>query len=138
MLLAAPVTILTAAVTILAALVCLGTAILVARTRRQHNLFPPAMTGVPEVERALRVQGNTIEQMMIFLPLLWVAALYFHMIGWLVPALGLVWCIGRIIFALGYMAEPKKRALGFGLCIFSTLTLAILAVIGVVQAWMVA
>src|SRR6059058_3213204 len=71
--------------------------------RRRNNLPPPAMIGVAEVERALRVQGNTVEQVVIFLPLLWVAALYFHMVGWLVPIIGLVWCIGRIVFALGYM-----------------------------------
>jgi glutathione S-transferase len=137
MLLSAPVIILTAAVTILAALICLWTAILVSRTRSRHNVIAPAMSGAPEVERALRVQGNTVEQVVIFLPLLWVAALYFHAIGWLVPALGLLWCIGRVIFAIGYMAEAKKRGPGFGISVLSSLALAILGLIGVVQAWMV-
>jgi glutathione S-transferase len=137
MLLAAPVTILTAAVTILAALICLWTAILVARARRRNKLPPPAMSGAPEVERALRVQGNTVEQVVVFLPLLWVAALYFHMIGWVVPAIGLVWCIGRILFALGYLTDPEKRHLGFSIAVFSSIALAILGIIGLVQAWMV-
>ena len=77
MLLAAPVTILTAAVTILAALICQWTAIRVGRVRRRHKIDSPAMTGARELELALRVQGNTVEQIVLFLPLLWVAALYF-------------------------------------------------------------
>jgi uncharacterized membrane protein YecN with MAPEG domain len=138
MLLATPVIILTAAVTILAALICLGTAILVARTRGRHKVSPPAMTGAFAVECALRVQGNTVEQVVIFLPLLWVAALYFHAIGWLVPLIGLCWCIGRILYAAGYMAEPRKRELGFGISVISSILLALLGMIGLVQAWMAA
>ncbi len=135
MLLAAPAIILTAAVTLLAALICLWTAILVARARRRNKLPPPAMIGAAEVERALRAQGNTVEQVVIFLPLLWVAALYFHMIGWLVPIIGLVWCIGRVIFALGYIADAEKRHIGFVISVFANITLAILGVIGLIQAW---
>lgn len=133
MLLAAPATVLTAAVTMLAALVCLGTAILVARTRRRFKIPPPAMTGAPEVECALRVQANTVEQAVIFLPVLWMAALYFQ--GWPAPAIGLAWCLGRIIYAVGYMSAPGRRRFGFAISIFATLTLAVLAIIGIVQAW---
>lgn len=138
MLLATPDIIFTAAVTILAALICLWTAILVARTRGKHKVSPPAMTGSFEVECALRVQANTVEQVVIFLPLLWVAALYFHMLGWLAPLIGLCWCLGRVLYALGYMIEPKKRELGFGISVFASIALAILGVIGLVQAWTVA
>ena len=81
--LAAPATILSAAVTILTAMVLIFTMAVVGRYRGKHKIFPPAMSGHPEVERALRVQGNTVEQVVIFLPLLWVATLYFH--GW-IPA----------------------------------------------------
>ncbi|MBN9590263.1 MAG: hypothetical protein BGN85_05870 [Alphaproteobacteria bacterium 64-11] len=133
MLLAAPTTLLAAAVTVLAALICLGTAMLVARTRNRHGIAPPAMTGCPEVERALRVQGNTVEQALIFLPLLWMAALYFQ--GWIPGIIGVIWCVGRILYAAGYMAEPKKREVGFAISAFSTLALAILAIIGISGAW---
>jgi glutathione S-transferase len=137
MLLATPSIILTAAVTILAALICLGMAILVARTRARHGVLPPAMSGDFKVECALRVQANTVEQALIFLPLLWVAALYFHAVGWLVPAIGLLWCVGRVLFAIGYMKEPKKRGPGFGISVLSSIALAILAIIGVAEAWIV-
>lgn len=136
MILSAPATLLTAAVTILAGLICLGVAILVARTRNKHKVMPPAMAGAFPVECALRVQGNTTEQVVIFLPLLWVAAVYFQ--GWLPPAIGLAWCVGRILYAIGYMAEPKKRHVGFGLSVFSSIALAILGIIGLVQAAMAA
>ena len=70
------------------------------RVRRRHKIDSPAMTGARELELALRVQGNTVEQIVIFLPLLWVAALYVHAIGWLVPLLGSVWCVGRVLYAI--------------------------------------
>lgn len=137
MLLATPAIILTAAVTVLAALICQWTAIRVGRVRRLVKIDSPAMTGAPELERALRVQGNTVEQIVLFLPLLWVAALYFHATGWLVPGLGLIWCLGRIWYAVSYMASPQNRHLAFGLCALVSLALAVLGIIGLVQAWTV-
>jgi glutathione S-transferase len=137
MILSAPATILTAAVTLLAVLVTLWMAILVSRVRRRVGISPPAMTGSPELECALRAHGNTVEQFVMFLPALWLAALYFQ--GWVPPILGAVWCVGRIIYALTYKpAAPGNRFAGFALTIFPTLILLVLAVIGVVQAWMAA
>jgi len=137
MTLSAPATLLTAAVTLLAVLVALWTAILVARTRRRVSIPPPAVSGSPELECALRVQANTVEQFILFMPALWVAAIYFQ--GWVPPIIGLIWCVGRILFALGYKAiKPSARAPGFALTILSTLALVILAAIGIVQAWMAA
>ena len=83
-------------------------AILVARARRATGIQPPAMSGDPRLERALRVQGNTVEQFVIFLPALWLAALYFQ--GWVPPIIGLVWCLGRIIYAFGYYGGRQERA----------------------------
>ena len=133
MMLSAPATLLTAAVTLLAVLVTIGTAILVARVRRATGIFPPAMTGDPRVERALRVQGNTVEGFIVFLPALWLAALYFQ--GWIPPIIGLVWCLGRVAYAVGYMSDANRRHLGFLICILSVFALVVLAGIGIVQAW---
>jgi glutathione S-transferase len=134
--LATPDIILTGAVTLLAILIAIGFAILVARTRRATGIQPPAMGGNPSLERALRVQGNTVEGFMVFIPALWLATLYFH--GWIPPLIGLVWCVGRIIFAAGYMAAAEKRHIGFAISILSVLALVILAGIGMASAWMVA
>lgn len=134
MLLSAPAIILTAAATLLAVLVTFGTSIVVARARTATGIHAPAMSGDPRLERALRVQGNTVEQFVIFLPALWVAALYFP--GWWAPILGLVWCLGRVVYAAGYMADPKKREVGFALTILPTLALLLLGIIGLVRAWL--
>lgn len=136
MILSAPAMILTAAVTWLAVLVAFWTGIRVARTRRRVKIAPPAVSGHPDLECALRVQGNTLEQFAIFLPILWLAALYFQ--GWLPPLVGVVWCLGRIVYAMGYRAEnPGGRQAGFALTILPTAVLAILAAIGIVNAWLV-
>jgi uncharacterized membrane protein YecN with MAPEG domain len=130
-----PAAILSAAVTILTVLVMVYTFVLVGRTRGRHGIQAPAMSGHPEVERALRVQGNTLEQVVIFLPLLWVATLYFHVIGWLPATLGLVWCIGRLVYANGYMTAPEKRELGFIITALASLGLLILSIWGVIASW---
>ena len=134
MTLSAPAILLTAVATILAILVSLGMGIVVARARRKVGIWPPAMTGAPELDRAVRVQGNTLEQFVIFVPALWLAALYFQ--GWVPPILGLIWCLGRVIYAAQYMAD-KKRIIGFQMTVIPTILLVILAIIGIVQAWMV-
>jgi len=136
MLLEAPAILLTAMVTALAILICIGFAILVSRVRRSVGIFPPAMGGDPRLERALRVQGNTVEGFIVFVPALWLAALYFQ--GWVPPLIGLVWCLGRIIFAAGYMVSAEKRHMGFAISILSVLALVILAGIGIVNAWLAA
>ena len=133
--LAAPATILSAAVTVLTAMVLYYTMGVVGRARGKHKIFPPAMLGHPDVERALRVQGNTVEQVVIFLPLLWVATLYFHGLGWLPAALGLIWCAGRVMYAIGYMKEANKRGPGFAIATLATLALLFLSIWGVVASW---
>jgi len=135
MTLSAPATVLTAAVTILAVLILLAFAIGVSRVRRRVNIQPPAMTGAPELERSLRIHGNTVEQIIIFLPAMWLAALYFQ--GWFPPIIGLVWCLGRIVYAIGYSKAADARLPGFILTIVPTLILIVLAIIGIVRAWMV-
>jgi uncharacterized membrane protein YecN with MAPEG domain len=133
MMLSAPATLLTGLVTLLAILVTIGTAMLVARVRNRTGVLTPAMSGHPSVERALRVQGNTVESFIVFLPALWLAALYFQ--GWVPPIIGLAWCLGRIVYAFGYMSDPNRRFLGFGICMLSIFALIILAGIGIVGAW---
>ena len=137
MTLSAPAMLLTAIATLLAVLVALWTAIRVARVRGRVKIPPPATTGSPELECALRVQANTVEQFIIFLPALWLAALYFQ--GWIPGVLGLLWGLGRIVYALGYRAEkPGAREPGFFIGMLSTLALIVLAAIGIVRAWMMA
>ena len=131
-----PNTILSAIVTILAVLMLFYTSVPVGRARGKHGIKAPAMTGHEDLERAVRVHMNTLEQFAIFIPLLWVATMYFTLIGWLVPALGLVWIVGRFIYMQAYLADPAKRSTGFSITILSSAGLLVLSVIGVVMALM--
>jgi glutathione S-transferase len=132
----APATLLSAAVTIIAILFVFYTGINVAQMRGRHKIAAPAVTGNPEFERAYRVQVNTLEQFVMFLPLLWLATAYFQPLAWLPAVFGLVWVIGRFVYLQGYMAAAEKRSTGFLISLVATAGLFILSIIGVVQAWM--
>jgi uncharacterized membrane protein YecN with MAPEG domain len=119
-------------VVMLALLEYLGFAICVARARGQHGVEPPAMTGHPIVERWLRVQGNTLELLILFVPGLWAAARYWK--PEYMAAVGVVFVIGRALYAKGYVDEPVKRSMGFLLSILSALALVLLAAVGAVRA----
>jgi uncharacterized membrane protein YecN with MAPEG domain len=125
-----------ALVTILALLTYLGTAINVARNRRAHGIAPPAMTGAPKVEQALRVQANTLEWLAIFLPALWLFAVYWSDL--VAAVLGALWVVGRLLYGFGYMQEKvTARYPGFGIQGVATFILMIGALIGAIRALMV-
>jgi glutathione S-transferase len=135
--LAAAGTLLSALVTVLAVFLGLYTMMLVGRMRGKHGVQAPTMTGAPEFERAVRVQMNTLEQSVLFLPLLWISTIYPVLSGYLAPALGFVWLVGRVLYASGYMADPKKRSSGFLTAGIATMALLVLSIIGIIHAWMV-
>ncbi len=101
----------TALVTLLAVVfyVFLGTRVVVAHHKFGVKL--PAMSGHPEFERIHRVQMNTLEWMPVFLPTLWLCAVYFSDIA--AAVLGLVWIGGRILYYAGYRKAVEKRVPGF-------------------------
>jgi len=100
-----------AIVTLLTALVYFWMAVQVARTRQRVGILAPAMTGDPVLERTIRAHANALEWMPIFLPSLWLFAIYWS--STVAAILGLVWIAGRIIYFLGYVAAPPKRRPGF-------------------------
>ena len=130
-------TLLSAGVTVLAVVLCLYTGMLVGRMRSKHAVHAPAVTGAPEFERAFRVQMNTLEQFVLFLPLLWLATVYPVVSGYFAPGLGLIWIVGRALYASGYMADPAKRGLGFNIGAAAVLGLLVLSIVGIVHAWLV-
>jgi len=132
---AVPATILSAIVTVLAVLVYFYMGLRVGQMRGKHKIAAPAMTGNPEFERAVRVHMNTLEQIIVFLPLLWIATVYFRTLAWLPAVLGLVWIVGRILYMQGYMQAPEKRELGFGIAALANLGLLILAIVGIAMSW---
>ena len=83
----------------------------VGRARGKSGISPPAMTGDALLERAIRVQSNTLEWLPIFLVSLWLFAIYWNEL--VAAGMGVVWIVGRLIYAIGYMAGPGKRSTGF-------------------------
>jgi glutathione S-transferase len=104
-------TALVAIVTVLVLLFYFWTALTVGRMRGKHKIDAPAMTGHPEFERAVRVQMNTLEWIVIFLPAMWLCAAYVNPM--LAAALGVVWIVGRYMYMQGYLKDPKARSMGF-------------------------
>lgn len=120
-----------AVVTVLAIILYLATSLNVGRMRTKHSVRAPATSGHPEFDRAFRVQMNTLEQMAAFLPLLWLATIYFRPLPWVPAGLGLIWIVGRLLYWRGYMQDPKRRGPGFGVCALAQLLLLVLAIIGI-------
>jgi glutathione S-transferase len=104
---------LTALVTCLAILCYFFTSIQVSKARVKFGVKVPATSGNADFERVFRVQMNTLEWMPIFLPSLWLFAIYISDIG--AAALGLVWIAGRILYLIGYSQAAAKRGRGFGI-----------------------
>lgn len=102
---------LVAIVTLVSLLVYVWMILRIGGARRRSGIDAPAMTGDPELERHIRVQANTVEWLVIYLPSLWLFAIYWNDL--FAAAAGVVWIVGRILYALGYAADAKKRELGF-------------------------
>lgn len=100
-----------AIVTIVALLVYAWMIARIGRVRAKTGIHAPTMTGDPILERHIRVQANTLEWLVIFLPSLWLFAVYWSDL--VATILGAVWIVGRIVYALGYVADPGKREAGF-------------------------
>ena len=98
----------------------------VGKLRMQTGIKAPAMVGDEKFECANRVHCNTIEQAVIFLPVLWLFAIYYNDLYACIA--GALWIIGRIMYANGYMNAPEKRSMGFmlGFLVFVGLAIAVL------------
>ena len=101
----------------------------VGRARIKYKIMPPAMSGDENFERVVRVQQNTLEQLVFFLPGLWLFSFYVSPLWG--AGLGTVWLIGRIIFAWGYYQATEKRVAGFAISTLSGITLVLGALVGI-------
>jgi glutathione S-transferase len=111
----------TAIVTCLAVAFYFFTSTQVARARITYGVKLPAITGQPDFERVFRIQMNTLEWMPIFLPSLWLFAIYIS--DAIAAAVGLVWIIGRLLYFTGYQKAVEKRGPGFGIQAFASIVL---------------
>jgi glutathione S-transferase len=81
--------------------------------RGKYNIPAPAISGNDVFERTFRVQMNTQEQLLVFLPALWIFASFISPL-W-AAVLGAVFIVGRAVYAMTYVRDPKSRSIGFAL-----------------------
>lgn len=103
---------------------------LVGRARSRYGIKAPATGGHEMFDRALRIQQNTMEVLVAFIPALYVAADYWS--HWLVVIIGTVYLVGRMIYQRSYLAAPDSRATGFLLSIVPVFLLLLLGLLGVI------
>ncbi|WP_338829530.1 MAPEG family protein [Bradyrhizobium sp. 27S5] len=121
----------TAIVTCLAVAFYFFTSLEVARARVAYGVKLPAISGHPDFERIFRIQMNTLEWMPIFLPSLWLFAIYIGDAA--AAAIGALWVIGRIVYFTGYREAVAKRSRGFGIQAMACIVLWVGAIGGAVS-----
>ena len=119
-------------VAILAVLQYILFSALTGSARGKSGLKAPAVTGHEGFERMYRVQMNTLELMIGFLPALFLAAKYWSPV--MVAGIGAVYLIGRLLYWRAYVSLPSTRTAGFVLSLLPTVILVVLALIGILLA----
>jgi uncharacterized membrane protein YecN with MAPEG domain len=93
----------------------------VGAARGKYQVPAPATSGHEIFERYYRVQMNTLEQIVVFVPALWLFGSHISELWGAV--LGAVYLSGRFLYLRGYVADPKKRSVGFALSFLPTVAL---------------
>jgi uncharacterized membrane protein YecN with MAPEG domain len=104
----------------------------VGKARGTYKVAAPATTGNEMFERYFRVQMNTLELLVIFVPSMLLFGQYFG--AYLATALGVIYLIGRIIYFMSYVKDPKSRSAGYGLSALPVIVLLVGAIVGAIRA----
>jgi uncharacterized membrane protein YecN with MAPEG domain len=107
---------------------------LVGWARGKYHVAAPATSGHPVFERYFRVHQNTLEQLVAFVPAMWLFGTYVNP-TW-AAGLGVVFVVGRIVYLIGYVADPAKREIGFGLTALPVMILLVGGLWGAGKAFM--
>jgi uncharacterized MAPEG superfamily protein len=116
-------------VTVLALLQYLFFGLMVAQARGKFGVKAPATTGHEQFERAYRVQMNTLEVMVIFIPALWLASRYWSPVA--MSGIGAVYLVGRVLYFRAYTKDPASRGIGFGLSLLPAVALIVATLAGI-------
>jgi hypothetical protein len=103
----------------------------VAKARVRYGVKAPAITGHVIFERYFRVQQNTLEQLVVFIPGLYLFSRYFNPV--VAAFLGLLYLVGREIYAAGYVKDPASRHVGYGLTFLPIVILIVGGVVGAIR-----
>ncbi len=117
-------------VTVLAILQFIAFGFKVGGARAKYGVKAPATTGNELFERLFRIQQNTLELLVGFIPGVYLFSRYFNPL-W-AAALGVIYLVGRQIYAAAYAKDPAKRSLGYGLSFLPVAALLIGGLIGAV------
>lgn len=104
----------------------------VGKARGTYKVAAPATTGNEMFERYFRVQMNTLELLVIFVPSMLLFGQYFG--AYLATALGVIYLIGRMIYFMSYVKDPKSRSAGFGLSALPVIVLLVGTIVGAIRA----
>jgi uncharacterized MAPEG superfamily protein len=104
----------------------------VGKARGTYKVAAPATTGNEMFERYFRVQMNTLELLVIFVPSMLIFGQYFG--AYTAAALGIIYLIGRMIYFMSYVKDPKSRSMGYGLSALPVMILLVGAIIGAIRA----
>lgn len=118
-------------ITLLTLVLMFATGVIVGAARGKYQIKAPAISGHPVFERAYRVQMNTIEQVLLFLPALWLAYSYGY--AKLAAIVGAIWLLARSGYIITYLRDPTQRGLPFTVALICTATLMGLAGFGIVS-----
>ena len=106
----------------------------VGHARVKYGVHAPATAGHEHFERYYRVQMNTLEQLVAFIPAILMFAHYVSP-AW-ATGLGVLFVLGRALYFRDYVRDPKKRGTGFGMSFLPTLILLAGAIFGAARALM--
>lgn len=104
----------------------------VGKARETYHVAAPATTGNEVFERYFRVQMNTLELLIMFVPAIWMFG--FYVSANVAAGLGALYLVGRGIYFFSYVKDPRKRSLGFGLSAAPVAVLVIGALVGAALA----
>lgn len=119
-----------AIVSALALLEYMGISMLVGRARAKYGIKAPATSGHDVFDRTFRVHQNTLEQLAVFLPSLWLFGTFVSE-GW-GALIGLAFIVGRALYVQGYIADAEKRGTGFLIGFVANVVLLIGGLIGAI------
>ncbi len=99
----------------------------VGELRGKLGVKAPATSGHEEFDRMYRVHQNTLEQLVVFLPALWIHAFYANPLWGAV--VGLVYIVGRFVYRAEYLKDPSSRSPGFSMSFIPSAVLLIWALV---------
>ncbi|MBW4647866.1 MAG: MAPEG family protein [Kastovskya adunca ATA6-11-RM4] len=120
----------TSLVTVLALMLYFAFTANVGRARMKYKVLPPQTSGDPDFDRVFRVQQNTLEQLVLFIPSLWLFSLFVSPIWGAV--IGAIWIVGRLVYAWGYYQATEKRLPGFGINALAIVSLLLGSLVGII------